>query len=270
MADDRDSLLREVEEELRREQMQKLWDRYNGVILGVAALIVLAVGGYKYLEGRRITDAEARGADFSAAVQLADAKKTDEAIAAFEKIASSGQSGFASLAKLHIAGAHLKADKPAEAIAAFERLTNDGGADQLLKNYAQLQIASLKMADGNFSDIQNRLTPLTVEGSPYKTTANELLGLAAFKAGNFEIARKHLEPLLIDPAASQAIQERIKVVLGEIAAKELAATAPAATSDVKAPETSGPATNAPETNASDAAKSTATTPPVTKPDVEKK
>ena len=33
MADDNDSLLREVDEELRREQMQKLWQRYNGVIL---------------------------------------------------------------------------------------------------------------------------------------------------------------------------------------------------------------------------------------------
>ena len=50
MADDRDSLLREVDEELRREQMQKLWDRYNGLILGAAALVVLAVGGYKCLE----------------------------------------------------------------------------------------------------------------------------------------------------------------------------------------------------------------------------
>ncbi len=261
MTDERDSLLREVEEELRREQMQKLWERYNGVILAGAALIVLAVGGYKYMEGRRITDAEARGAEFSAAVQLNDSKKTDEAIAAFEKIASGGQSGFASLAKLHIAGAHLKAGKTAEAVAAFERLTNDGNADQLLKNYAQLQIASLKMADGNFSDMQNRLAPLTVESSPYKTTANELLGLAAFKAGNFEVARKHLEPLLIDPAASQAIQERIKVVLGEIAAKEMAATTPAAAS--AAPTTE--AVTTPGTTTPDAK-----TPAVTIPGADKK
>ena len=45
MAENDDSLLREVEEEIRREQMQKIWQRYNGLILGAAALIVLGVGG---------------------------------------------------------------------------------------------------------------------------------------------------------------------------------------------------------------------------------
>lgn len=253
MSDDRDSLLREVEEELRREQMQKIWERYNGLIIGAAGLIVLAVGGYKYLEGRRITDAEARGAEFSAAVQLNDAKKTDEAIVAFEKIAAEGSSGFASLAKLHIAGAQLKAGKTTEALAAFERLANDGSADQLLKNYAQLQIASLKMADGDFTDLQNRLTPLTADGSPYKTTANELLGMAAYKAGKFDIARKHLEPLLIDPAASQAIQERIKVVLGDIAAKEVAAAQPAAPQSAAPAVPATPVAPAPEAKPADGA-----------------
>ncbi|MBX9683717.1 MAG: tetratricopeptide repeat protein [Hyphomicrobium sp.] len=226
MADDRDSLLREVEEELRREQMQKIWERYNGLILGGVALIVLAVGGYKWLESRRIADAEARGAEFTAAVQLSNDKKTDEAVAAFQKIADTGSSGVASLAKLHIAGAHLKAGKTDEALVAFERLANDASADQLLKNYAQLQVASLKMSTSDFTDIQNRLSPLAADSSPFKTSANELLGIAAFKAGNLEIARKHLEPLLIDPAASQAIQERIKIVLAEIAAIEIAKVAP--------------------------------------------
>ena len=62
MDDDRDSLLREVEQELRRDQMQKIWERYNVPILGGALAIVVAVGGYKLMESRRITDAEARGA----------------------------------------------------------------------------------------------------------------------------------------------------------------------------------------------------------------
>ncbi len=254
MADDRDSLLREVEEEIRREQMQKIWERYNVLILGGAALIVLAVGGYKLLENRRITEAEARGAEFTAAVQLSNDKKTDEAVAAFQKIANSGSSGVASLAKLHIAGAQLKAGKTDDALAAFEGLANDASADQLLKNYAQLQVATLKMSTSDFTDIQNRLTPLAAESSPFRTSANELLGIAAFKAGNLEIARKHLEPLLIDPAASQAIQERIKIILAEIAAMELAKAAPA-TAATPTPSTPAPSTPEPaETKPADANK----------------
>ncbi len=94
MADDRDSLLREVDEELRREQMQKLWDRYNGLILGAAALVVLAVGGYKLLESRRINAAETAGTEFTAAENLSDDKKKDEAEKAFATIAQNGPAGY--------------------------------------------------------------------------------------------------------------------------------------------------------------------------------
>ena len=227
MADDRDSLLREVDEELRREQMQKLWDRYNGLILGVAALIVVAVGGYKLLEARRIAAAEAAGAEFTAALHLSETAKGDEATKAFEKIAQTGPAGYAALARLHVAGAHAKAGKTDEAVAAYQSIVNDTAADGLLKNFAQLQIATLKVGDGDFTAQKNRLSLLAGEDSAFKITARELLGLSAFKAGKLDEARSYFEPLLIDPKASRAIQERVKIVMGEIARSEVAKAEPA-------------------------------------------
>lgn len=247
MADDRDSLLREVDEELRREQMEKLWKRYNGLILGGAALIIAGVAGYKYLEGRRMSAAEAAGAAFNAAVKLADENKTDDAVKAFEEIAKTGPRGYASLAKLHVAGALAKSGKQAEAVTAYESLANDGSADQLLKSFAQLQAATLRMGDADFTEMQNRLNSLTGEQSPFKVSARELLGFAAFKAGKNDEARKLLEPLLIDPAASQGIQDRIKVVMAKIAAAEMAGTpAPAAAPSPAADKPAEPAKAAEE------------------------
>ncbi len=228
MADDNDSLLREVQEELRREQMQKIWQRYNGLILGAAALIVLAVAGYKFLETRRITAAETGGADFTAAENLSDQKKKDEAAKAFQSIAESGPAGYAALAKLQLAGAQVKDGKTADAVATYDSLAKQPGADDLLKNFAQLQAASLRMADADYQEIQNRLTPLIGENAPYDKSARELLGIAAFKAKKFDEARKYLEPLLLDPNASDALQERVKVIMSGIAANEVAANAPPA------------------------------------------
>src|SRR5690349_3477428 len=108
MVDERDSLLREVEEELRRDQMQKLWDRYNGIILGAATLVVLAVGGYKLLENRRMAAAEAAGAEFAAAENLSSDKKKDEAEKAFANIAQTGPAGYSALASLRLAGEQAK------------------------------------------------------------------------------------------------------------------------------------------------------------------
>jgi hypothetical protein len=229
MADNNDSLLREVEEELRRDQMHKIWKRYNGLILGAAVLIVLAVAGYKMLENHRITAAETGGAEFTAAENLSDQKKKDEADKAFKAIAESGPAGYAALAKLQLAGAQAKEGKTADAVATYDSLAKQTGADDLLKNFAQLQAASLRMADADYDEIQNRLTPLIAEDAPFAKSARELLGVAAFKAKKFDDARKYLEPLLVDPNVPDDTQERVKVIMSGIAGAEVAANAPPAT-----------------------------------------
>lgn len=47
MADHTDSFMREVEEELRREQFLRIWQSYGTYLVAAAVLLVLAVGGYK-------------------------------------------------------------------------------------------------------------------------------------------------------------------------------------------------------------------------------
>lgn len=241
MADDNDSLLREVEEEIRREQLQKIWQRYNGVILGAVTLIILGVAGYQYLETRRIGSEEAAGAKFAAAETLSDDKKKDDAEKAFKAIAESGPAGYAALAKLRLAGAEAKDGKTADAIATFDSLAKQADADPLLKDFAQLQAASLQMETADYAEIENRLTPLMADGAPFANSARELLGLAAYKAKKYDEARKYLEPLLIDPNVSEDLQNRVKIIMGEIASAQVAANTPAS----QVSPSSGPATEKP-------------------------
>jgi hypothetical protein len=39
-------IFREVDEDLRREQVRKLWDRFAPYVIGLAVLIVAATAGY--------------------------------------------------------------------------------------------------------------------------------------------------------------------------------------------------------------------------------
>ncbi len=43
-------IFREVDEEVRREQLKKLWERYSILIVAVAVLIVAGVGGWRGYE----------------------------------------------------------------------------------------------------------------------------------------------------------------------------------------------------------------------------
>jgi hypothetical protein len=213
---------REVEDELRREQIEKIWKSYGTYILGAAAMIVVGVGGWKLWEGRQIAAANAAGGRFAAAAALAEQAKADDALKAFHEIAKNGPSGYATLAQLRLAGAHAKAGRTAEAIAAFETVTRLGDADPLLADYARLQIASLKLDSSDWTDLQNRLTPLAADKAPWRYSARELLGLAAWKAGKIEEARTSFEQLLADRRVPPSIGERARIVMDAIVASELA------------------------------------------------
>ncbi len=233
MVDKNDSLLREVDEELRRERMEKLWDKYGIYAIGLAALLLAGVGGYKFLDARGRAAAEAGGAQFEQALSLAAAGKADEAKVALDAIANSDNRGYAALAELNLAAASVKAGKPADALAAFEKLAAKPGIDPLFTGFAQLQATALRLGEADFTEIKNRLTPLMAEGSAWKVAATEMLGTAAIKAGNTEEARAALAPLLASPKLSRTAVERVKTLLSVVAAMETGrqpALAPAAAS----------------------------------------
>jgi hypothetical protein len=229
MANQDDGFLRELEEELRRERLEKIWKEYGTFILAGAALIVVGVLGYKFLESRRITAAQTTGARYEDALRLANDGKEGSAAKEFETIAAEGTGGYPQLARLQMAGALIKQGKKPEALAAYEALANDSGADPMLREFAALQAAALRLGEADFTEMQNRLNPLIGDESPWRYSARELLGLAAFKAGKSQDARNVLTPLLVDQKAPQSIVARAQIVLAEIASGELAQKAGAVT-----------------------------------------
>ena len=240
MADDRDPILRELESEVRREQMAKLWDRYGIYAIAVAVLIVASVGGYKWWEARTKAAAEQAGARYQAAMQLAEQGKGDEARQAFEAMVRDAPSGYAALARLQLAGEAASAGRKDEAVATYEAIAADGSVDDLLRQYARLQIAALKVDTADFTEMQNRLTPLTGEGNPWRHSARELLGLSAYRVGRLEEARQVFLELAADQKTPPSVRERAGVMMGLITSVEAQQAAGAAQPASGAPSPEAP------------------------------
>ena len=226
MVDNNDALFREVNEEMRREQFARLWERYGYYIVGAAAAIVLIIAGAKFWESQKIEDANTAGAEYEQAVDLAKSGKIEDAGKAFDRLATTGPKGYATLAALAHAGSLLKTDKRPEALAAFDKIVADRSADPLLADFARIQAASLRLGEADFTEMENRLKPLTGDDSAWRYIANELLGTAALKAGKLDEARAVLAPLLAEPGLTQSAKERIDRLMGKIATSELSKTAP--------------------------------------------
>ncbi|MGA7116373.1 MAG: tetratricopeptide repeat protein [Hyphomicrobium sp.] len=249
MVDKNDSLSREIDEELRREKLEKLWEQYGTYVLGAAAAIVIAVGGYQLYDQRKKSFAAENGARYDAAVTLLEQSKTDEAQKALSEVLASGHAGYASLAQLQLAGIHLKANRPQDALAVFEALATSPSADADIKTFALLQAAALRLGQADFTELQNRLKPVAEGSTAWRFQARELLGTAAFKAGKFDDARAQLTPLLADPETPRAALDRIQLILAAMASADAGKAA------------AGPAATAPQTPA----KEQTTTPPAETP-----
>lgn len=221
MADRTDSFIREVEEELRRERFARLWEHYGTYIIVAAVLLVAAVGGYKYWEYDRSSRAEAAGARYEAAARLAANGKAEEARKDFEALATASPDGYATLSRLQLAGASAEAGNTAEAVAAYETIANTG-ADPLLRDFATLQAAMLRLDAADWTEMQNRLNDLTHDNNPWRASARELLGLAAYKAGRLADARREFERLLGDKATPPSMVERTQLMLSMLTETEAA------------------------------------------------
>lgn len=227
MADEPDPMMREINDELRREQMAKLWDLYGIYAIIVAVLIIVGAGGYKWWEAHSLAAAQAAGARYETALQLADDGKNDEARQALEAMVKDAPAGYAALARLQLAGKSAAAGNKAEAQSLYDSLAADTSVDQLLRDYARLQSAALILDTADFTEMQNRLNPLMGESNAWRYSARELLGLAAYRAGRLDEARQTFLGLAADQKTPVSMRERVNLVMGLITAAE-AAAAPAA------------------------------------------
>ncbi len=245
MVDKNDGLLREVQEELRRERMEKLWEKYGVYVLSAAVVVLALVGGWKYMEQKARTEAEAGGAKYVQAMTLARAGKEDEASKIFQELSLGKQPGYSALADLKLIGSHLQSGRPKDAFDALEKLAGRSGVDPMVRGFAQVQAAGLRLGEADFTEMQNRLTPLTVPGGTWRLMATELLGTAAYRARKLPEARALLSPLLSDPMLSKSAVERVLQLMTAIKAAEQPSAA--------APKAEMPAAAAPGAEAAPAA-----------------
>src|SRR6202011_5394368 len=117
-------LFDEVDEDVRRDQLKKLWEQYSIYIVAVALLIIAGVGGwrgYQYLEAQKAAEA---GAAFDKAVVLSEQNKHAEAEAAFTELAAKAPAGYRTLARLRAAAEAANRD-PKQAVKLYDEIAAD-------------------------------------------------------------------------------------------------------------------------------------------------
>ncbi len=209
-------IFQEVDEEVRRERLKKLWDQYGYVFVALCVLIIAGVGGWRGYEYWQAKKAGESGVAYEQAMQLAQAGKHKEADAAFARIAAGGTAGYRVLARLREATELAQTDQKA-AVGAYDALAADKNAGQIIEDLAAVRAGLLLVDGAPYSEMQKRLEPLAGSNRSFRHTARELLALSAWKTGDLATARKWTDMMMSDPETPGGTRSRAQI-LGELIA----------------------------------------------------
>jgi len=204
-------LFDEVDEEVRRDQLKKLWDKYSIFIIAGALLIIAGVGGwrgYQYFEAKKAAEA---GAAFGKAVELSEANKHTEAEAAFNDLAARAPSGYRMLARLR-AAAEVAGHDPKAAAKLYDDIAADRSIGAEQQDLAKVRAAGLLVDSAAYSEMQQRLESSTGPEATFRHSARELLALSAWRANDTAAARKWLELIANDGETPPSLRSRAEAL----------------------------------------------------------
>jgi hypothetical protein len=231
-----ENFIREIDEELRSDQMRALWRNFGPWIIAAAVLLVMAVAGWEAWQWWTNSNSARSSDQFYSALNLADGTDVAAAQQALDEVEAQGTGGYPLLARFREAALLDKDGKTAEATAAYDAIAT-GETNQHIRGLALVLAAFTLVDSGDVGQVEQRVGGLAVPGNPMRNAAREALGLTKYKAGDLNGALADFEAVLADPMVSREAQARLQIYVAQL--KALGAAAPATDGD--AADTTPPA-----------------------------
>jgi hypothetical protein len=200
-------IFREVEEDVRRERIEKLWKAYGNYALGALVLLFAGIAGWQVWE-RHEAQERARVSDQFVAAQRITNPQT--AASAFADIARTAPKGYAELARLSEAGAMLVSGQTAPAINLYKQIAKDDNGP--IGAVARLRAAWAMADTASRTELADLVKVLDQPKSPWRQNAQEVLAYADYRAMDRKGAQAKYAILAADPESPDSLRRRAQAM----------------------------------------------------------
>jgi len=200
-------IFREVEEDVRRERLEKLWKVYGN--WGIVALVLLFAGiaGWQFWQRHEMAERQKVSDAFIAAQRITNAQA---AASAFSDLARTAPKGYAQLARLSQAGAMLASGQRPDAIEIYRQLAKEDSG--LVGSVARLRLGWALAESASRGELAEVLKPLDQPGSAWRPNAREVLAYADYRALDTKSALTKYSELATDPDSPQGLRSRAQAM----------------------------------------------------------
>lgn len=214
--DPAESFVREVDENLRRDQAQDFMKKYGPWIVGAALLFLAAVAGWIYWQDRQAAQAEAQTEQLSAIMTGIGAGQSANADSQLQPLTQSDADGVRAAARLTRAAVALEKADRKTAIAEYRAVMDDEGLAQPYRDLANIRATALEFDQMQPQDVIARLEPLAEAGNPWFGSAGELTAMAMLKQGRKSEAGRMFAAIAADNQVPGSIRSRAVQIAGTL------------------------------------------------------
>lgn len=207
-------IFREIEEDVRRDELEKLWKRYGDYVIAGAAALVIGVAAYKLWQFYETKQALKASNSYIAAMQLSEGANNAEAALAFGQIVKSAPGGYAVTAKLAQADTLAVSGKPNDAVALYKTIADKDKNE--LGAVARIRAAWVQADSASCGDQQTLLAPIDGPSSSWRFMAREILAYCDFRDGRMKQAEGEFDGLTHQSDAPTMLRQRAAAMVALI------------------------------------------------------
>ncbi len=209
-------IFKEVDEDLRRDNLEKLWKKYSLQIIGLAAAVVLGVAGVQGWQAYDLDQRSKLSDRYGAARELAQGGETTAGLDAMIDLSEASGDSYAGLAAFEEARLRVESGDTGGAIAVWDRIAEGSGLGPGFKEAATLFSILHQIDSGDPAALRTRLQPLAADSQPFRSTARELLALIALGEGDTAAARDLYTKISDDREAPAGLRQRATQMLAAL------------------------------------------------------
>lgn len=205
---DDDAFLREVDEELRRDQVSGFFTRYGWWIIGGAVLLLAAIGGGIWWKNHQDAKAGEASAKLVQVIEQLEANNARGASAAIDELAASDRAAYRYSGLFLRANAQIQTNAIPAAIATLRSIADDADAPQPYRDAALIRQTQLEYDQLQPAEVVRRLQPYAQAGNPWFGTAGEMVAVALIRQQRYPQAAQIFSAMARDSGVPENIKAR--------------------------------------------------------------
>jgi hypothetical protein len=222
--DDNDAFRREVDDELRRDQLGTLWERYGKLAIGAIVVALAIFGGVLWWQADRAKQAGLDGETYTTALKDIGANKPDVK-AKLDALAKSPRDGYRATAALTLAAQSLEKGDVKDAASRYDTVAADTSLPQPFRDLAVIRSVAAQFDTMPPDRVIAKLKPYAVPGNPWFGSAGEMTAVAYLKQNKPRLAGAVFAQLAKDESVPPSGAARARQIAGTLGVDAVAGPA---------------------------------------------